>query len=218
MLTAWIPRRELSRMTIVLSALALVFGLSLVARPALATVMRYADLARLVEISDIIVQGTVAEQKTYFDKAQGRVVTDTTFAVARAFSGKVKERVTIQQWGGTHEGVTHMIAGDARFEKGEEVVVFLHRGGDGVIALSALGQSKFSIVRTSSGKIVSRDFSDISIMVENMASKPGAPTGDAAQAGAPGQIVHVPTETRELGAFSAELESLVAGIKGGSRE
>lgn len=214
MLTAWIARRELSRMTLVLTALALAFGLSLLARPAQATVMRYADLARLVEISDIIVQGTVAEQSTYFDKAQGRVVTDTTFAVQRAFSGKVKERVTIQQWGGTYEGVTHMIAGDARFEKGEEVVVFLHRGADGVVALSALGQSKYSVVKTSTGKLVSRDFGDISILVDNMVAKPGA----SAQAGAPGQIVHVPTETRELAAFSAELESLIAGIKGGSRD
>lgn len=187
------------------------FSFSLFSTPASATVMKYADVEQLIEISDIIVQGTVAEQKVYFDQAQGRVVTDTTFKIERKFLGKVEQTVTIQQWRGTHKGITSAIPGDPNFEKGEEVIIFLHRGTDGVVALSAMGQSKFSIFPTAQGKLVSRDFSDLGILLQP--SKHAKLPLPAAQA--PGQIVKLPTETRAYDSFVAELEALIAGIKGG---
>jgi|SRR5690554_368845 len=189
------------------------FSFSLFATTASATVMKYADVEQLIEISDIIVQGTVAEQKVYFDQAQGRVVTDTTFKIERKFLGKVEQTVTIQQWRGTHKGITSEIPGDPNFEKGEEVIIFLHRGADGVVALSAMGQSKFSIFPTAQGKLVSRDFSDLAIMLQasdivklNLAGAKGA---------APGQLVNLPVQTRSYDSFVAELDALVAGITGG---
>lgn len=205
-----------SRSIFGLSLLALVFAISLFATTASATVMKYAGLEDLIEISDVIVQGTVADQKVYFDKSQGRVVTDTTFEVKREFMGKVGKQVTIQQWRGTHNGITSLIPGDPEFEKGEEVIVFLHRGPKGVVALSAMAQSKFSIFPTAQGKLVSRDFSDLAIMLKKSDSAnsklPGSntPNGDS--------LVLLPKETRSYASFVAELEALVAGIKGGQNE
>jgi hypothetical protein len=185
-----------------LSLIATVLSVGLFVSSASATVMKYADVDRLIEISDIIIHAEVVEQKTYFDTEQDRVVTDTTFGVNRAFWGKVGEKVTIQQWGGTYQGTTHYIPGDARFEVGEEVVVFLHKGKD-VVALSALGQAKFSVEKTNEGKLVSRDLSDITFMLEQNGQQ---------------KLGHLPGETRSFVSFVAELEALVQGIKGGANE
>lgn len=205
--------RSSARVALTLPMLALVFALSFFTSTASATVMKYADLEGLIEISDIIVQGTVEGQKVYFDKTQGRVVTDTTFKVERKFMGKVDQKVTIQQWRGTHEGVTTEIPGDPNFEKGEEVIVFLHRGAEGVVALSAMGQSKFSIVPSGSNKMVSRNFSDLSVLLGKSDLEKLKPS--ASKGAAPGQIVQLPKETRSYDSFVAELEALIAGIKRG---
>jgi hypothetical protein len=185
-----------------LSLAAAVLSIGLFVSSASATVMKYAGLERLIEISESIVHGEVIDQNTYFDKDQKRVVTDTTFAVKRTFWGSPGEKVTIQQWGGTFEGKTHSIPGDARFEAGEEVVVFLH-SGDNVVALSALGQAKFSVEKINGKKLVTRDLSDIGLLTDNNGQK---------------EIIHRPEETQSFESFTAELESLVAGIKGGKSE
>ncbi len=195
-------RRSTTRV-VWLSLIATLLSVGLFVSSASATVMKYTGVDRLIEISDVIIHAEVVEQKTYFDKEQDRVVTDTTFGVNRAFYGKVGEKVTIQQWGGTHNGQTHFIPGDARFEVGEEVIVFLHKGKD-VVALSALGQAKYSVEKTDEGRLVSRDLSDITFMIER-------PDGQK-------KLAHIPGETRSFDSFVAELESLVAGIKGGANE
>jgi hypothetical protein len=176
--------------------------------PSSATVMRFADLARLVEISDMIVQGKVVDARTYRSGSDGQVVTDTTVEVSRSFYGKSERRVTFQQWGGAFEGSHRVIPGDASFEQGEEVVVFLHNGGgdgydpekSGGLYLSALGQAKFRVVRDDEDVRVERDLEDMVFMEDG--------------AGVPGTMVIRPSEAIELPSFVAELESLVAGIKG----
>jgi hypothetical protein len=184
--------------------LGLLISVGVFVSSASATIMKHVDLPRLVEISDVIVHGQVAEQKTYFDEEQNRVVTDVTVEVERSFFGADDEKtVVFQQWRGEHDGQFHAIPGDANFEDGEEVVVFLHRGDDGVVALSALGQSKFQVVRNGDQNLVMRNLSDIAFLLDT-------PDGST-------EIGHKPNETRGLESFSAELESLVAGIKGGAQ-
>ncbi len=190
------------RRSIALTLAIAMLGLGLFVSSASATVMKHADLETLIEISDFIVHGRVVERDTYFDEKQQRVVTDTTISVERDFAGKLEEKVTIQQWGGEHDGQFHSIPGDARFESGEEVIVFLHKGDDGVIALSALGQAKYSVETTDDGKLVSRDLSDITFYIQGRDG---------------GTVKHLPGETRNYASFVAELEAQVAGIKGGAQ-
>lgn len=167
---------------------------------AAATVMRYADMARLIEISDVIVHGTVADQQTIFDNERGHIVTNTTLEIKHAFLGDVSKTVRFQQWGGTFEDKTAYIPGDAPFEKNEEVILFLRRGldGDNTLYLSALSQAKYKVHRNDDGKtIISRDLSDLSFVHANSA-KPVGVTDEA-----------VSGEQ----SFYATLESLIAGIK-----
>ena len=197
------PARRPALKALLLPLFAAVLTLGLAVSSASATVMKYASVERLVEISDIIVHGTVTEQRTYFDSKQKRVVTDTTIQVERSFLGDISESITIQQWGGTYKGTTHHIPGDARFVPGEEVVVFLHTG-DGVVALSALSQSKYSVKNIDGKKLVFRNLSDIGMLIE---------PDDG-----PKYLKHLPSETRSMKSFVAELEALIAGIKGGDHE
>lgn len=183
--------------------LGLLISVGLLVSSASATIMKHADLPRLVESSDVIVHGNVVEKDTYFDEKQRRVVTDVTVEVERNFYGAEADTVQFQQWRGEHDGQFHAIPGDASFEKGEEVVVFLHEGDDGVVALSALGQSKYEVVRNGSNTLVTRDLQDIAFVVE--------------RADGNSEIKHKPNETHGLESFTAELEALVAGIKGGAQ-
>ncbi|MFW5967217.1 MAG: hypothetical protein ACOCV2_06845 [Persicimonas sp.] len=184
---------------LLVAAAAVLATVTLFASTASATVMTYNDLDRMVEISDVIVHGTVVEQHTYMDKEQERVVTDTTLEVERNFYGASSQEITFQQWGGEYEGEIHRIPGDAQFQEGEEVILFLHEG-DGVLAPSALGQSKYQVRELGDdGKIASRDFSDIELLIEQ-------PDGSK-------RMFEMPEETRSFESLTAELETLVAGIK-----
>lgn len=184
---------------LLLASAAVLAAVTLFASTASATVMTYADLDRLVEISDVIVHGTVTEQHSYLDDEQERVVTDTTLEVERNFYGASSEEVTFQQWGGEYDGEIHRIPGDAQFQEGEEVVLFLHEG-DGVLAPAALGQSKFQVREFGDeGKVASRDFSDIELLIER-------PDGSQ-------RMAELPDETRLFESLTAELETLVAAIK-----
>jgi hypothetical protein len=197
MLTSSPPTRRPAALILALVTFLLTMGLFV--STASATVMKYAGLDQLVEMSDVIIHGEVIDQKTYFDKEQQRVVTDTTFEVAHTFYGSVDQTVTIQQWGGTLDDKTHSVPGDAHFEPGEEVIVFLHRGDD-VLALSALGQAKFSVQEVDQKRLVYRKLSDIAFLLDS----------DDQQA----RIEHLPDESRSYESFVAEVEALTAGIKG----
>ena len=170
---------------------------------AAATVMEYADTGDLVEISDVALRGEVVEQKSLFDSSQGRVVTRTTFEVAETYMGEVDGRVTIEQWGGHTGEETSVIPGDARFQVGEEVVVFLRRGDAerDVLFLSAMAQSKFAVHRDGNAPIVSRDFSDLVLLEQK---------SDA-------EKLRVSGEVEELEAFEATLEELVGSSEGDAR-
>lgn len=170
-----------------------------------ATVMVYVDLAKLVELSDMIVRGRVVEQTTFLDDETEKIKTTTTFEVGEVYFGDVKEGEKIQftQYGGEYDGRTMHIAGDAQFEPYEESVIFLSDGTGkwaGGRYLTAMGQSKYKVVRGENGATVYRDFTDIALL--NRETREIAPRSD---------------ERAGFASFEAELEALVAGIKGGDR-
>jgi hypothetical protein len=168
-----------------------------------ATVMTYADLITLIEDADVIVHGRIEDQQTYFDKSRGFVVTDTTLSVQTGFFGTTEAKVTFQQWGGQYEDRTYQIPGDPSFERGEEVILFLTRSEKAPqrLHLTALSQAKYRVIRNEAGHtLVMRDMRDVAILFED---------------GAGTRIGHVQDPPTKLTYFIAELETLVAGIKGG---
>lgn len=171
-----------------------------------ATVMLYADLPRLVELSDLIVQGRVVDQNTFYDKEADEIATITTFEVDRAYYGDVRqgEKVKFRQWGGEYDDKVARIPGDAQFAPYEESVLFLTDGkGEfaGMRYLVALGQSKYTVVRKNGyDPFVVRNLGDLAFMDAD--TKRVTPRQD---------------ERRSLDSFTAELQTLVAGIKGGDQ-
>ena len=184
----------------------LLFALAvlLVSTAVSATVMVYTDLARLVELSDVIVRGRVVDQKTSYDEERQEISTITTLQVQRVFHGEdVSDTVQFSQWGGAWEDRIARIPGDARFVPYEDVVLFLVDGKGkyaGMRYLTALSQSKFTVARSSDGTRVFRSLSDLAFL--DPTTQDVSPRRD---------------ERYDYEAFVAELESLIAGIKGGKR-
>ena len=189
-------RRTFSAVFAAVCAMALFLSSTLV----FAATVRYLDLASLIEESDVIVQGRVVSHQYKFDEKRGNVMTHYTVSVDRTFLGKKTKTVEFVQWGGLWEGMMAQIPGDAKFEQNEEVVLFLNEH-QGVNYLTALGQSKYSVKRTANDARVERDLSDIGFFNDGETALP--------------PITHKGVESASLASFVAELETLVAAIKGG---
>lgn len=166
-----------------------------------ATVMKYADLTMLVEISDVIVQGTVVKET--FLQEDGHTVTRTEIKVSRTFLGEPLKTRVFQQWGGVADEKTSGVPGDARFEIGEEVILFMHTAPKSPgLFLSALGQSKYKVLKEKGGPQVWRKLDDLAFLEEG-----SAPTRVSAR----------PDEKLGYDSFVAELEALIAAMKGGAK-
>ncbi len=173
--------------------------------PAAATTMVFSDLEGMIELSDIIVEGTVVSQKTYLSEELGNhVVTTTTIEAKQVFHGEKKEFYSFTQWGGEFDGKTAHIPGDAAFKIGEEVVLFLvtpkHANEKGHLFLSLLSQSKYSVSVSNKTKMVRRDLSDVAFLDPETSKY--SKRGD---------------DFFKYDAFVAELNTQIAGIKGGKK-
>lgn len=182
---------------------ALLVFLLFVASFAHATVMKYVGLPELVEMSDVIVHGHVTAKNTFVDAKTGHLLTNVTVTPARVFHGPEKVSFTFQQWGGQTDEKRSGIPGDARFEDGEEVILFLRKADlEPGLFLTALGQSKFKIIRSEDGATAYRELHDISFLKD----------GDG-----PTQIEHLEDEKRNAVYLMKELEALVSAVKGSKK-
>lgn len=164
-----------------------------------ATTVLYMDLVKLIEASDVIVRGTVESSEFKYDEKRQNVMTHYTVTVQESFFGKTEKQLTFVQWGGMWNGNASRIPGDAKFNKGEDTILFLNEH-QGTLYLAALGQSKYAVTKSKDGKrIVSRDLSDIGFFRQ----------GDDIP------VISKDVETAELDAFVPELQSLIAAVKGG---
>ena len=101
----------------------------------------------LIAQSDVIVTGRVTEIATGFDDRT--MYTYVTVDLADVLKGWVPERqITIKQLGGRVGDLDHRVPGQARFARGEEVLLFLHaRASDLTLSTIALSQGKWTIRR-----------------------------------------------------------------------
>ena len=180
----------------VLAALLVLTMTALASATAWATVAKHMNLTALVERSDAIAHGVVVAQTSFMDEERDLVLTRTAIKVDRSYYGQVPGLVHIQQIGGETADRTTKIAGDATFEPGEEVIVFLKRGEGSVFYLTSMAQSKYRVTRKGSQITVQRDLDGLVFV-----------TG-------PKQLEHIEEGDREGGDFLAELGALIAGIKG----
>lgn len=109
-----------------LGALLLLSGL--MARDAGATLIAPLDLHGMVSQADDIAVGRVESQRARWTTDHTAIITEVTLRVERGVKGvRDGERITLLREGGEVDGMGMLVRGAARFEPGEEVLVFLER-------------------------------------------------------------------------------------------
>ena len=167
----------------------LMISLALVAdaTPASASTVVRLDLESLVANSDRIVQGTVEKVESRVEK--GRVYTYTTIAVDEALKGEDTEDVRLRQVGGETEELATWVPGMPRFEKGQEVVIFVEKPeGSEYSVITGMMQGKFRVAvgPDNSTRYVVPYLGDISLVRER--KTPGDAPTDSAARGSSGEV------------------------------
>jgi hypothetical protein len=135
--------------------------------PATATIVRALSIEQLTATADVIAEGRVTAQSSSWNDEKTRIYTVTTLAVLTAHKGPVKpgETLQIRQIGGTVDGLTQSIVGNAKLSVGEEMLVFLDRDEDrGLHYVVGMAQGKFSIDRASPTPRLDRPLQNLSTL------------------------------------------------------
>lgn len=113
-----------------------------------AAVVKAFDLPTLTRKADLVVVGTVTHTAARW--VEGRIVTRVTLTPSQVLKGSPGETVTIEVLGGEVDGIGQLVSGMARFEVGEETVVFLERAAE-THRVVGLAQGKFRVERGPTG-------------------------------------------------------------------
>ncbi len=114
-----------------------------------AATLRQFDLAGLSTEAHVIVRGRIEATEARFDEERGRIYSYTTVKVLERLKGDSEaEIITVQQLGGSAEGLTMTVPGSAVLSTGEEVVLFL-RTDDRYHYLVGMHQGRFGVRRPS---------------------------------------------------------------------
>ena len=153
----WIP---------LLGALALAPSLPITA--AEATVMTALSLDDMARGADVIARGEIVEQKSAW--IERRIYTVTRLKITESLKGshKAGDVISIRQLGGTVDGISQQIAGNARLAVGEEVALFLKSDPEKDLHyVMGMAQGKYAIDRSSGAPRAVRQLSGLSL------SRPG---------------------------------------------
>jgi len=107
--------------------------------------------------SDAVVVATIGQAVISPHPTYNTVMTETSIQIDEIITGNAPTPLTIRQIGGTINGKTLYVPGDARFKNGEKVVLFLN-SHDGIWYLTAMEQSKYNLQKHPRfGWIMTRD-------------------------------------------------------------
>lgn len=113
---------------------------------ATATTIRRLDFDQLLNESELVVHGRVVSTYSYIMPERGWVLTDTRIEVLDAAKGQGGPIVTVTELGGVVGDKGMIVPGTARFQVGEEAVVFL-KNLAGKWRTAGLIQGKFPVVQ-----------------------------------------------------------------------
>ncbi len=163
-----------------------------------ATVVVPLSVEQQVAQADLVVRARVVAMQSAFVPERGAILTYTELSVTDVMKGQAPATLVLRQMGGTADGQTMLVPGDAHLTTGDDVILFLRRdpsGGDNVFLLS-LAQSAWFV----SGQRASRDLSQLTFAVL------GGPAGT--QLSEPGREASV-----DVAELVAEIRSLVGGAR-----
>lgn len=179
-------------------------SLFLLAAPltALATVVMALSMEELTTMAPVVVHGTVQRSVTNWTEDKRGIWTWTEVSVRETLKGPRAATVLVKQPGGVLEGIGQSVSGAARFQEGEEVVLFLEPAVDerSAYVVLAMSAGKVTLEQTTGPKVARRNLSGLSF----------------ARRGAPGAAAPV-IERETLGTAEAFLARIRAAAKGGAK-
>jgi hypothetical protein len=118
--------------TLMRTALALCAALISAAPASAATLRGPADVTTLTSAADAVVHGKVVRAESDWaggDPHSGQIFTRVTLRPLSWWKGRGPAEIIVLVAGGTVDAIGQLVPGSARFEPGEDVVVFLRRRG-----------------------------------------------------------------------------------------
>jgi hypothetical protein len=112
-----------------------------------ATQIRYQSPQQLGQQSSLVVQGKVADVRSYWNDKHTKIFTETLIQVDQTHKGQAAGVVKIIQLGGIVGNVKVSMAGALQWRPGEEVLLFLERYGPDNYQVSGFSQGKFIVER-----------------------------------------------------------------------
>ena len=111
-----------------------------------ATVILPIEFRELVTTSPVIVHGRVTDTRSAFVDDRRSVETFVTVAVDEYFKGNLGDFVTVRVPGGEAGRYRTVFVGAPRFERGDEVVLFLKTDVSRVPVIAGLNQGAFRVL------------------------------------------------------------------------
>jgi len=116
------------------------------------TVLRLND-TQLADIAEVVVTGRVSDMRTLRTSPESNIYTYVTVSIDEVLKGGVTDsELTVKQPGGRFGGKTAWISGSPEFKRGEQVLLFLIRVGDGSLRTVGLFQGKFTLGWDAAGR------------------------------------------------------------------
>jgi hypothetical protein len=113
--------------------------------PLHATIMTPLSIEQLTHKAELVLHGTV-ESKTCLKDSQGNIITKLGFKATEVWKGNLTTNYfTIIHGGGTVDGLTTVVDGQAEYAIGEEIVVYLRLNERGEGVSIGLAQGKFHV-------------------------------------------------------------------------
>jgi hypothetical protein len=167
-----------------------------VARPANATVSLEVPIAEMARRASHVVHGVVVARTAAWE--DGHIYTSSTLSVLQTIKGQGERRIVVKQLGGVVGHLGMKLAGQATFEIGDEVVVFV-KPGKTALEVIGMAQGRFQVQTDAATgqKLVGRDLTGLLIARRDAQGR--------LQMVAPNLLTH-----RPLDAFLDEIRDLVA--------
>ncbi len=164
-----------------------ILTLLLLAGTAQATIVKSLNLEQMTKAADVIVVGEVLARTSAWNEEKTRIYTVTRIRVAEALKGSSGgDEIEVRQIGGTVDGLTQSIVGNAKLKEGEEVVLFLDQ--DERLPyhyVVGMAQGKFSIDRSGKNPLVVRSLAGLALAkvkdkkIETLKHAPSTPAAVA---------------------------------------
>jgi hypothetical protein len=145
------------RVCTLLCALPVVLSLNILPGALHATTFERRSLERLAAEHDLIVYGQVVEMHCRWNAARDFILTEVRLRTMSVLHGPLQHEWRFTLLGGTVDGITVLVPGEARLTRGNEYVIFLHPGNlpgePGRLTVRERAQGVFDVER---GRAVSQ--------------------------------------------------------------